>query len=299
MHFIVLDLEWNQAYSHEHMFRYNGMPVTGEIVQIGAVRLDSENRQAETFSCLVKPKHYKKMHWKVEKLTGITTKAINANGISLPEAFDHFLAFCGEDASVLTWGTDAYPMLLSNLRINSIPVDSLPPFYDLQKIYARTVLKERKQTSLSSALEYYQLEAVGPAHDALNDALSTAALCPMLDPEKSIAALNLAPADALSVLLPWITRKYASYSAFRASLSSENVLPCAECGQQLTFRDWFQLGRGRRVSIVHCECGRNYALHMKCKRSHDGLTFTVSRSLELWTSEEVENFAANNRKTKQ
>lgn len=41
MHYIVFDLEWNQPYTLEpNMIRRSGFPFIGEIIQIGAVKLD-------------------------------------------------------------------------------------------------------------------------------------------------------------------------------------------------------------------------------------------------------------------
>ena len=41
MHYIVFDLEWNQPYTLEpNMIRRSGFPFIGEVIQIGAVKLD-------------------------------------------------------------------------------------------------------------------------------------------------------------------------------------------------------------------------------------------------------------------
>ena len=73
MNYIVLDLEWNQPVSAKSMVR-TPVSLYGEIIQIGAVKLDENYHILDTFKIMVAPKHYRKMHKKVTKLTKITTK---------------------------------------------------------------------------------------------------------------------------------------------------------------------------------------------------------------------------------
>ena len=43
MNYIVFDLEWNQPYSNDISFmKRTKMPLTGEIIQIGAVKLNEK-----------------------------------------------------------------------------------------------------------------------------------------------------------------------------------------------------------------------------------------------------------------
>ena len=43
MNYIVFDLEWNQPYSNDISFmKRTKMPLTGEIIQIGAVKLNDK-----------------------------------------------------------------------------------------------------------------------------------------------------------------------------------------------------------------------------------------------------------------
>ena len=65
---IVLDLEWNQPSSPKAMVR-SPVFLRGEIIQIGAVKLNEDLEIIDTFKIMVKPKYYRTMHKTVSGLT--------------------------------------------------------------------------------------------------------------------------------------------------------------------------------------------------------------------------------------
>ena len=56
MNYIVVDLEWNQAMSSKSSV-FNKLPIhlRGEIIEIGAVKLDDNMRPTDEFTIDVKP----------------------------------------------------------------------------------------------------------------------------------------------------------------------------------------------------------------------------------------------------
>lgn len=52
MNYIILDLEWNQADDLKTKLESDLM---FEIIEIGAIKLDSETKQADSFHELIKP----------------------------------------------------------------------------------------------------------------------------------------------------------------------------------------------------------------------------------------------------
>ena len=60
MNYIVLDLEWNQPYSKEKRYS-NGVPVMSEVIQLGAVKLDSKLEVMGKFERNICPVFYKKI----------------------------------------------------------------------------------------------------------------------------------------------------------------------------------------------------------------------------------------------
>ena len=62
MSYVILDLEWNSAYSYKLKHFVN------EIIEFGAVRLDDELNIESTYSSLVKPKIGRKLNGKVKQI---------------------------------------------------------------------------------------------------------------------------------------------------------------------------------------------------------------------------------------
>ena len=86
MNYVVVDLEWNQAMSSKSSV-FNKLPIhlRGEIIEIGAVKLNDDLSVGEEFTIDVKPIYFKRMHYKVKKLTGLTSR-YNAYDCGLPSA---------------------------------------------------------------------------------------------------------------------------------------------------------------------------------------------------------------------
>ena len=112
MSYIVLDLEWNQAYVQKAIAVQKRLSsrLRGEVIQIGAVKLDENGNICGSYSKNVKPKYFCKIHRHVMLLTGITQEMMDM-GTPLDRAIESFFSFCGDDAVFLTWGPDDIPML--------------------------------------------------------------------------------------------------------------------------------------------------------------------------------------------
>ena len=98
MYYIVMDMEWNTAYSK----KLGGF--MNEIIEIGAVKLDETLREIDTFSVIIKSKVGKRLQSRVKTLTHLTNDDI-ANGISFQKAIMQFTAWLGTgENTFLTWG---------------------------------------------------------------------------------------------------------------------------------------------------------------------------------------------------
>ena len=102
MNYIILDLEWDSAYSAKHKRFIN------QILQIGAVKLDGEFNIIDTFEETVKSDISKKVTGRFAKLTGITTEKM-LTGVPFDTAVDRYNAWAGEDTVTMTWSdSDLY-----------------------------------------------------------------------------------------------------------------------------------------------------------------------------------------------
>ena len=257
MHYIVLDLEWNQALSRD-LVRTKEFVLTGEVIEIGAVKLDAECRPVAGFRQIVTPKIYRKMHWSVRKLTGISNKSLES-GLPFPEAFSKFLAWCGDDFAFLTWGPDDLPMLETNLRLHKMPTPDSFRSFDLQRIYSRTISMEKRQCALSDALARLEIEDVYPPHDALNDALNTSMICRYVDLEDAIAhyeePIQLTeeePEEPVGEV-----KEYTSLEEMFREAAEKSVV-CEACGETLPFGKWVRRSPGKRIALAECACGKTY-----------------------------------------
>lgn len=273
MQYIVLDMEWNQALTKESV-RRKGFTLSGEIIQIGAVRLTPQFETVDTFRIAVAPKYYKKMHWSVRKLTGISTKNL-ADGIPFPEAYRQFAAWCGKDYVFLTWGPDDLPMLKCNLRLHNMSLADVKDGYDLQKIFGRMV-GEKKQFSLADALTRLEITDTYPPHDALNDAMNTARICSRIPLEEAILHYNDAPKPAKKKTDAPAPPRATKEEALKASGVSRTR--CPQCGEPLRFGKWLRRAPGRRVSLASCACGAEFLMKLNWETSEDG-TANVTHTL--------------------
>ena len=128
MSLVILDLEWNTAFCKE-LNRY-----VNEIVEFGAIKLDSKLNEEGRFSCLVKPTVAKGIHPQVKKLLKIDFSELKRAEKTFPYVIDDFAEFLG-DSTLLTWSNTDLHTLLDNCELHFME-DNLPflkSFCDLQK----------------------------------------------------------------------------------------------------------------------------------------------------------------------
>ena len=87
MNYIVLDLEFNQAFPFKSGKKVEPNPECPfEIIQIGAVKLNERFEQLDSFNCMISPQIYPRLHPFVEKITGIRPKMLTGQP-HFPEAY--------------------------------------------------------------------------------------------------------------------------------------------------------------------------------------------------------------------
>ncbi len=187
MNYIVLDLEFNQAFpfkSGRHTVLNPECPF--EIIQIGAVKLDETFRLTDRFNFMIKPKIYPRLHPFVEKITGITKEQLQ-DSPSFPEAYEAFLKFIGTEKSVLcTWGVDDIKSLFKNVLYYNLNTELMTDQYINVQAFATNYLhyEPGKAIGLKNAVTELNLEIESAFHDALNDAEYTAKIFRIVCPEK-------------------------------------------------------------------------------------------------------------------
>lgn len=282
MNYIVVDLEWNQAMSSKSSV-FNKLPIKlrGEIIEIGAVKLDENLQPAEEFTIDVKPVYFKRMHYKVKKLTGFDKERL-AKGYSFRDAFEQFREWCGDGVTFLTWGCDDRSIMEQNIIIHDLDWDWIADWINLQLIYNMQTDGDKNQKSLATAMEHFGIEQTRVAHDALGDAYNTALVCTKLD-----IAKGLADYEDASRMLSLRSQKQVSgeskgpepiehlvfpgYISKSEAFADEKLvkLPCPDCGSELSYQRWINQGDQRYMNIYTCpDCG-SYLLRLKFRKQED------------------------------
>lgn len=171
MQFVVMDLEWNNTYAK----KANGY--INEIIEIGAVKLDSEIETVDTFSCIIRSQIGKKLRGSVKKLTHLTNDDISS-GMPFTKAFSMFRKWIGnEETVILTWGDGDVRVLLDNFKyLNGIKViPFLDKYCDLQKCFQKFSKSGKgQQTGLLTAAEMLGIDPdMYIHHRALGDSMMT------------------------------------------------------------------------------------------------------------------------------
>lgn len=172
---VVIDLEFTpipKSYTAQREV------VRHEIIQIGAVMLDSNYRKISTFSTYIRPVFADKIKPSVTRLTGITDLDL-VNAPALGEAMDKLVAWIDSDkrTRIYSWSnTDLY-QLEDECYLKGIDFPKcMYRWMDFQKVYGR-LIGYRHQLSLKNAVVSANGQFVGTqAHTALYDAMATAEL---------------------------------------------------------------------------------------------------------------------------
>jgi len=134
MQYIIMDMEWNNAFAKKRRAFMN------EMIEIGAVKLDETLTEIDSFSMLVRTQIGKRLRSWVKDLTSITADELEDGGKTYQEVYAAFAAWVGEeDHILLTWGDGDIRVLIdNNLYYNaeaSIPF--VQRYADLQTVVQR------------------------------------------------------------------------------------------------------------------------------------------------------------------
>ena len=294
MYYITLDLEWNQAYAQKALAvqRQLALRLRGEVIQIGAVKLDKNMQPCGSYQIIVKPKHFKKIHRMVSSLTGITQEMIDM-GTPLPEAAKSFRKWCGKDFVFLTWGPDDIPMLKENFNVHKLPTEWLDKVYDLQVIFNKQTDGGSKQRSLEYAMEHFEIPQRLPAHNALNDAYFTALVAAKLDVAEGIASYDSAHGEHLaSSIIGDADAGDDGYVTISEMLEDEKVTSpiCPRCKKPLKLLEKPLHSKGQKYTLLYsCEEDGNMLLTLKMHRNFND-TWRARMTLDVATDEKLGDF---------
>ena len=298
MQYIVLDLEWNQPWRGSPSSK-KVLPVQihGEIIQIGAVRMLSDQTVADEFQILVRPRYYRRLNKRVSSLTGIKEARLKAEGVSFPEALRKFRAWCGDECIFLSWGFDDSTSLRENMQLYGFETDWISCWYNAQMIFNAQTDGAGAQKALKTALELCGIEPSRPAHDALGDAYHTALVCATLDLARGCREYEQAlkahengfhGAQPEGCLDRHVFHGYADKDqAMQAMSGPENL--CPQCSRRMKAGRWYSQPGRRYMNMSACPEHGKFLVRIRLSLDPDG-SLRVSRLIYDGSSEAADAY---------
>lgn len=271
MEYIILDNEWNTTYQ-----KINGK-CFNELIEIGAVKLDTELNEISRFSALIKSTFTKKLSGRFQRLTNITTEEMNQKGMTFAQAVALYTEWAGDNAVTLTWSNSDLYVLLENFRLrnNSNNIPFIKKFIDLQKFVQNEMIlmgnNITSQISVANAAISLGISIDGLGlHRALDDSL----LC------AEILRKVYNPDRLMSYLVDTTENNYYDRLTFKAYIIKDINSPfinrkklefnCDTCGAVANrISNWTFKGQSFRAQFKCSECANQFLGRVSFKRYYD------------------------------
>lgn len=175
MEYIVFDLEFNQGFDRKINKTVSNEKCPFEIIQIGAVKLDSNLDIIDTFNTFVKPSIYTSVHPFIKKMTNINNEDVK-NAPIFSQAFNMFKSFINKEKNTLcVWGNGDLKELYRNIKYHNLSTKDLPSNYINVQYHASIHFNNPtgKSIGLQNAITLLDLNQDKSYHNALNDAYYT------------------------------------------------------------------------------------------------------------------------------
>ncbi len=291
--YIVFDLEWNQSL-HGKTDSIEDFPF--EIIEIGAIKLDSNFSLVDEFHRLIRPQVYTKMHYAISEVTHMKMTELQDHGEDFVTVVKAFINWCGKDSVYCTWGTMDLTELQRNM--NHYGLDNPFPnplfYYDIQKLYA-IFYKNGAKPSLDSAVNELNLMEERAFHRALDDAYYTGRVLKQMITDIGPGQLLLyqstdyyripvSKAEEIHILFPDYS-KYVSrvFPSKEDALKERTVaeMKCYKCGRNLRKKiRWFTPNQKIYYALAICPEHGYLKGKLRMKRVDD-LKVYVVKTLKL------------------
>lgn len=290
MKYIVLDLEWNQSPRGKEG-ALDHFPF--EVIEIGAVKLDENRRQAGEFRQLVSPTVYTQIHFKISEVTHLDMETLRREGVPFERAMNRFLEWCGSDYRFVTWGSMDLMELQRNMVYYGLEIPFPMPllYYDLQKLYSLQYHDGKEKLSLDQAVDELQipLDGTRPFHHAVDDAYYTGRIMSEMEfePVKEYLSMDyyrLPETDEEAVMLSfpnytkYVSREFESKEEAMSNKKVNDVICCC-CRRMLRKKiRWFAVNPKLYVCLAVCPEHGFVRSKIRIKKSESGGTFAIRTS---------------------
>ena len=289
MGYIILDLEFNNMQNitkyYPHIYEKNRqlrtLEVQNEIIQIGAVKLDDNMKQVDSYKVYTKSCAFPVLNPIITNITGITHKDLR-NAISLKEGLIGLKKFVGTDNIVCSWATDDIAEIVINAKYQGYDdVFWIEKYLDLQN-YCTKLLSYKKPIGLKVALAELKIDVdQSKLHDALNDSIYTAEVLRKVYEKENIEKAIVDDVYALPALKIKDLRKHDP-----SIIDME--FKCKNCNTDLTVVEPLALLVNKFVSLGKCEaCDGKYLQEVSLRKNIAG---NIIYSDEITTLDNFEYF---------
>lgn len=284
MNYIVFDLEWNQC---PYGKGQENERIPFEIIEIGAVKLNSEKQIIDQYQVLIQPRVYKKLHFRTKEIIQLDMKELE-KGTAFYKAIREFLKWCGEDYRFCTWGNSDLMELQRNMKYYGVlqllkgPV----PFFDAQKLFSLDYEDGESRKSLEYAVDFLQIEKQKNFHRALSDAWYTARIFAQIHDTVADVFYSIdsyqnprRKEEEIHVIYPgyekYISREFPSKED--AMMDKEVVSSrCFLCGKNVRKKvRWFANGQKNYYCLAYCPNHGWMKGKIRMKKTEKGNIFVV------------------------
>lgn len=285
MNYIVLDLEWNQCpYGKEK--GDDRLPF--EIIEIGAVKLNSKLKVIDEFQCYVKPVVYRELHRITADLLKISKKDLK-KGLPFKTAIECFLKWCGrEDYMFCTWGNTDLIELQRNMIYFGIDekLDFPLFYYDVQKLFSIRYEDGKIRRSLEFGAIYCSAKMDKKFHSALYDAKYTAEIMQNMDFYSVDSYFSIDTYVIPETKRDEITVVYDKYSKYisKGFASKEELMNCKRifvtkcyvCNKTLRKKiRWFSYNNKVYYCLANCSEHGYMKGRLRVRKTDDGRYYAI------------------------
>ncbi len=269
MNYVILDLEWDSTYFAKQKRFIN------QILQIGAVKLDSNFNLIDTFEATIKSSISKRVTGRFARLTGITSE-IMREGIPFLQAVERYNAWIGDGTVTMTWSnSDLYTILENEKNLLNGERFKIEKYLDLQKFIQREMMlkgyTDKNQVSLAMAAEFIGIETEDiDFHTAKDDSLVAAYLLKKCyNKERFLPLIKETNEEFFERLT------FKSYSI--SNLKDKNIdkkyleFSCPKCQKKAErVTKWKYSNRWFWANFI-CGCGEKFSGRVTFKKTYDDL----------------------------
>lgn len=268
MEYVIFDLEWNTAFvKQDHSF-------VNEIIEFGAVKLNSRLEEASRFSSFVKPSINSKLRSHVKRLTNISNSDLK-DAENYETVSGRFAEWVGDsdDVIFMSWGDTDIRTLISNDQYfyGTPEIPYMDSYLDLQRFFmSEQGLPLSKQLSLVNAAEMVNIDPdTYKNHRALDDSLLTADCLRAVFNKERIRE-QMIPCDRefyeRMLFHPHFVCDINDPSVDRTALNCS----CIKCGKPAErTSDWRTVNNSFQAYFRCNDCDTSYRVNVQFRRLYD------------------------------